>query len=451
MTTIEAFTAFSRFGLGPRKGDLESLGEPRSALIAELNDPAVLARPDPALPDHGSIMVTFGRYKRERQRDRDTGRATRGDYQDPLKNWFEAQSPAERAVRVRQALVAPLGFTERLVAFWTNHFAIQSSTTGITRALSGAFEREAIRSHVLGSFGDMLLAVTTHPAMLSYLDNGVSVGPNSRNGLRRGTGLNENHARELLELHTLGVDGGYSQDDVTALARVLTGWSFDASGEQAGQFQFREGSHEPGSQTVLGKVYEQAGLAQGQAALADLAAHPATARHLASKFARHFVGDAPDAALIDSLATTFRDTGGNLASLAAALVLSDAAWTAPAKRLKSPQEFLWSAIRALGVSIDGNRVQNLLEGMGQPLWNPPSPAGFPDAALAWLGPEAMTARLDAAQVLAASAEGPDDPVAIAQAVLGPVLMPATQQAMERAESRSQALVLMLMSPEFQRR
>ena len=450
MTTMQAFTAYSRFGLGARKGDLALIGDPVSALIAELDDPARVNVVEPLLDGHAAIITTINKHFKDRAEARNSGQA-KGAYKDPVKLWLNRQGPLERGVRVSQALAAPVGYTERLVAFWSNHFAIQGDMNEMSRALAGAFEREAIRPYVLGSFADMLLAVTTHPAMLRYLNNAVSVGPHSPQGSKLGLGLNENHARELLELHTLGVDGGYSQADVTALAAVLTGWTVHYRGDSAGQFVFRSEAHEPGAQSVAGKVYDQPGFEQGRAVLADLAASPITAQHLADKFVRHFMGDAPDPALVASLAGQLHDTGGNLAALAAGLVLSDAAWSTPPTRLKSPQEFLWSAIRALGVAPDGTQVQDLLEGMGQPLWNPSSPAGFPDAAMSWLGPEAMTARIDAAQTLALAATGPDDPVVVAQAVLGPALQPATQEAMERAESRTQALVLMLMSPEFQRR
>ena len=198
--------------------------------------------------------------------------------------------------------------TTRLVMFWSNHFCV-SANKGPVRGMAGAYEREAIRPHVLGRFVDMLLAVERHPAMLVYLDNHVSIGPNSRAGLNRGLGLNENLAREILELHTLGVGGGYTQEDVTNLARILTGWTVanlaNPVGEP-GRFFFAPARHEPGAWTVLGKRYGEAGMAAGEAVLRDLARHPATARHIARKLARHFVSAEPPAALVARLTPASR-------------------------------------------------------------------------------------------------------------------------------------------------
>ena len=197
---------------------------------------------------------------------------------------------------------------------------------------AGSFEREAIRPHVLGRFGDMLVAVEQHPAMLFFLDNEQSLGPSSRAGINRHRGLNENLAREIMELHTLGVNGGYTQDDVTSFARVITGWTF--AGRQgvlgaAGSFVFNANAHEPGAQRVLGKIYEANGVAQGEAVLADIACHPSTATFISTKLARHFVADDPPPALVAKLQDIFVRTDGDLRLLANALIDADEAWTAP--------------------------------------------------------------------------------------------------------------------------
>src|SRR5665213_2132370 len=239
---------------------------------------------------------------------------------------------AEALARLQRAIIADCGVTERLVAFWSNHFCISAGKGELARMWAGSFEREAIRPHVLGRFGDMLQAVEQHPAMLFFLDNQQSLGPESRAGENRKRGLNENLAREIMELHTLGVGGGYSQDDVTSLARIITGWTF--AGRQGrlgtpGSFVFNANAHEPGPQRLLGKVYENNGIAQGEAALADIARHPATAKFIATKFVRHFVADDPPPILVARMQDVFRNTDGDLKAMATALVDSDEAWQAP--------------------------------------------------------------------------------------------------------------------------
>ena len=246
---------------------------------------------------------------------------------------------AEALARLQRAIMADCGFVERLVVFWSNHFCISASKGGLARMWAGSFEREAIRPHVLGRFGDMLKAVEQHPAMLFFLDNQQSLGPDSRAGINRKRGLNENLAREIMELHTLGVDGGYSQDDVTSLARIITGWTYAGRQGQLGtpgSFVFNANAHQPGAQRLLGKIYENNGVAQGEAALADIARHPSTAKFIATKFARHFVADDPPPALVARLQEVFRKSDGDLKALATALLDSDEAWAAPHDQAAQP-------------------------------------------------------------------------------------------------------------------
>ena len=215
---------------------------------------------------------------------------------------------AEALARLQRGVIADCGFAERLVVFWSNHFCISANKGGLARMWAGSFEREAIRPHVLGRFADMLKAVEQHPAMLFFLDNQQSLGPDSRAGINRKRGLNENLAREIMELHTLGVGGGYSQDDVTSLARIITGWTFAGRQGQLGApgtFVFNANAHQPGAQRVMGKIYEANGVAQGEAVLADIARHPSTAKFIATKFARHFVADDPPPALVARLQDVF--------------------------------------------------------------------------------------------------------------------------------------------------
>lgn len=361
----------------------------------------------------------------------------------------------EALARLQRATLAECGFTERLVAFWSNHFCISASKGELARIWAGAFEREAIRPHVLGRFADMLRAVEQHPAMLFFLDNQQSLGPDSRAGQNRKRGLNENLAREIMELHTLGVGGGYTQEDVTSLARIITGWTFAGRQGQLGtpgSFVFNVNAHQPGPQVLLGKTYEATGLAQGEAALVDLARHPSTANFIATKFVRHFVADDPPPALVAHLRDVFVKSDGDLKALATALVDSDEAWKAPLTKMRSPYEFLVASGRLLArVPEDPSRYLNGLNLLGQPLWSPPGPNGFPDSNAAWAAPEGIKLRLDIAAQIGARLGNNIDPLDLLEFAAADAASIETRRTIERAESRQQALSLLLMSPEMQRR
>jgi uncharacterized protein (DUF1800 family) len=361
----------------------------------------------------------------------------------------------EALARLQRAVIAECGFTERLVAFWSNHFCISATKGELARIWAGSFEREAIRPHVFGRFGDMLKAVEQHPAMLFFLDNQQSLGPDSRAGQNRKRGLNENLAREIMELHTLGVGGGYSQEDVTSLARIITGWSFAGRQGQLGapgKFVFNANAHQPGPQRLLGKSYDDNGVMQGEAALSDIARHPSTAKFIATKFARHFVADDPPPALVARLESVFRNSEGDLRALTTALVDSDEAWQAPLTKVRSPYEFLVAAGRLLAqIPDDPGPYLSRLNLLGQPLWSPAGPNGFPDTDAAWAAPEGMKLRLDISAQLASRLGGAVDPRDLLELAAGDAVSPETRHTIERAESRQQALTLLLMSPEFQRR
>jgi uncharacterized protein (DUF1800 family) len=362
---------------------------------------------------------------------------------------------AEALARIQRASIVDCGFVERLVVFWSNHFCISASKGELGRMWAGSFEREAVRPHVLGRFADMLKAVEQHPAMLFFLDNQQSLGPDSRAGLIRHRGLNENLAREIMELHTLGVGGGYTQDDVTSLARVITGWTFAGRQGQLGApgtFVFNANAHQPGAQRVLGKVYEADGIAQGEAVLADIARHPSTARFIGTKFARHFVADDPPPSLVARLQEVFIKTDGNLKALATALIDSDEAWQAPLTKMRSPFEFLTASGRLLArYPEDPGRYLNGLNVLGQPLWSPAGPNGFPDTNAAWAAPEGMKLRLDVSAQIASGIGDRLDPRELLELVAAEAASEETRRTIERAETRQQALALLLMSPEFQRR
>ncbi len=362
---------------------------------------------------------------------------------------------AEALARLQRAIMADCGFTERLVVFWSNHFCISANKGGPARMWAGSFEREAIRPHVLGRFADMLKAVEQHPAMLFFLDNQQSLGPDSRAGKNRNRGLNENLAREILELHTLGVGGGYSQDDVTSLARIITGWTYPGRQGQLGapgSFVFNANAHQPGAHVVMGKVYESNGVAQGEAVLADIARHPSTAKFIATKFVRHFVADDPPPALVARLADVFTRTDGDLKALATALLDSDEAWKAPLTKVRSPYEFLIATGRLLAqIPGDPGRYLAGLNALGQPLWAPAGPNGFPDSNAAWAAPEGMKLRLDISAQVASRLGESIDPRDLLELVVADASSVETRRTIERAETRQQALALLLMSPEFQRR
>jgi len=374
--------------------------------------------------------------------------------QQPL-NIIQKTFRAEALARLQRGMIADCGFIERLVVFWSNHFSISANKGALARMWAGAFEREAIRPYLLGRFGDMLKAVEQHPAMLFFLDNQQSLGPDSRAGINRNRGLNENLAREIMELHTLGVGGGYTQDDVTSLARVITGWTFAGRQGQLGTpgtFVFNANAHEPGAQRVMGKIYEPDGVAQGEAVLADIARHPSTAKFIATKFVRHFVADDPPPALVARLQDVFTKTDGDLKALATALIDSSEAWQAPLTKMRSPYEFLIASGRLLVRNPeDAGPYLNRLNVLGQPLWSPAGPNGFPDTNAAWAAPEGMKLRLDIAAQIASRPGDGIDPRDLLELVAADAASEDTRRTIERAESRQQALALLLMSPEFQRR
>lgn len=483
----DAALALHRFGFGARAGSIAAIAsDPRGALLADLERPQAGQLGGSDLRSSGEAARATFDFRRERIAARSAERAQRdAERQAPPKNALngdnntmtpshdDAMASAETMAKPRApapgvpqqiyldeakarhtaALDAEIGFAERLVWFWSNHFCVSADKAPMMRALAGPFEREAIRAHVLGRFGDMLLAVEQHPAMLIYLDNARSIGPDSIAGRRRGKGLNENLAREILELHTLGVRTVYSQADVTNFAKVITGWSivpFRQDPERGGEFNFNPRMHEPGAQTVIGKSYAEGGVEQGRAVLADVARHPATAHHIATKIAAHFVADVPPPALVEKLARRFLDTQGNLKELSKALVTAPEAWDAPRAKLKRPGEWLIATMRATGMQMaDGRKFIQSLVLLGEPLWRPSAPKGFSDASDAWV--DGLAQRLDIANQLSRQLGDRVDVRDVAEQGLGPLLSDDTRQTLARAASRPQALALLLMAPEFQRR
>lgn len=459
-TPVAAALAAHRFGLG--EASLADLGtDPQGWLLAQIGpaDPqAAPAGPNAAEPVSAQQGLQLQREARTEGARIALGRAVATDQRARLAT----------AARTRRP------FAERLAMFWTNHFTV-SLGKGSVRGMVGAFEREAIRPRIAGRFADLLRASTTHPTMLRYLDNQLSAGPQSRFVQRlaarsraasaptppRLTGLNENLAREVLELHTLGAThaagaygpwGGYTQADVTAFAAVLTGWRGAGAESGTPDDGFVPAWHEPGAKTVLGQRYDEGPAALARA-LDDFARHPSTARFVATKLARHFVADAPPQALVERLADSFRRSDGELAAVYRTLIASPEAWDPQPAKLKTPEEFVVSAARllSLGDRLVARAPDAGLAALGQRLHAAPSPAGWPDRADDWLGPEALWQRVEWAGRVAERIGPTLDARQLADASLGPVLGGTSRQQIERAEDAAQALALLLMAPEFQRR
>jgi len=495
--------ALNRFGLGARPGD-DPGADPRGWLDQQLARYVAAPPPLAGQPGSAALVAQFVDYRERIAQLRKAATPARlaatalpamparpagamapmvaqppvvqigDDPAEVLRKQFGQQSRelynGAVTARALAALQSPAPFAERLVHFWANHFAVSGDKMEVTN-LAGAFEFEAIRPQVMGSFRDMLFAVERHPAMLLFLDQAVSVGPNSplavragnRPNVRRGLGLNENLAREIMELHTLGVRAGYSQDDVTEFARALTGWTVAGFGRgpvakltaatgRPGDFVFADPMHEPGTRAILGKQWDAVGEAQAAAVLDHLATHPATAKHIATKLARHFAGDDPPPKLVARLEEKFVKTGGDLPSLYRTLIASPECWAPGTVKFKSPWEWSVSAMRAVGTQqLQPNAMPGLMYQLGQPVWKPGSPAGWDDIAGAWAGPDAVLRRVEAAERMAQRTRDLIDPRARAAEMFPDALSPATVQAIARAESNSQGVALMLVAPEFLRR
>ena len=478
-----AFVAARRFGLGARPGEIASYrSDPRAAVRAQL-DPAAARLDDPKLPSSPEAFRAYWAYSNEVTRLREdykrqleASTARRG----PPPGWttVEAKSdlmaepapvppppplklpPAvdqtlsseELVARLERQVTTTTPLVERLVNFWSNHFCISVQKNPLVRSAAGAYEREVVRPHVLGRFHDMAVASARHPAMLVYLDNFNSIGPTSPYGLRTKRGLNENLGREIIELHTLGVDGGYTQADVTAFATALTGWSYaDTKGAEPGTFVFFADRHSPGPVRILDKDYPQPDVEQGEAALADFARHPSTARHVTRKLVRHFVGDDAAPGLADRLAGVFLETEGDLGAVTAALLDADEAWNAPPAKVLSPWDLLVATGRMLDIDWSPAEANRMLNLFGQPLWNVPFPSGWPDDDYAWAAPNALLELLSAVSTLSRRNAGDRNVLRLANDALGPFLGAQTRRTIERAETRDIGLSLLIMSPDFLKR
>ncbi|MEQ1781300.1 MAG: DUF1800 family protein [Hyphomonadaceae bacterium] len=471
MSGLQGAIAATRFGMGAAPGDISAAAsDPRGWLKAQV-------RPDSAILPGGQLL-SARQILQARQRLRASNNeadmrrevAQRAN-QDGIEHMRD-----EVIARIRQASETPNSFAERWVRFWANHFTV-AVRTPVLAGLAGPFEREAIRPHVFGTFANLLRQATFHQGMLIYLDAAESIGPSTVIGRRKDKGLNENLAREILELHTLGVGAGYAQADVIALANALTGWTVGGlqpaitratrasyrrrnkaqpqardDDDMAGQVVFVDALHEPGPRIVLGKQYQEGGREQAPAILQDLARHTATARHIATKLARHFVADHPPASAVTKLSDVFVRTGGNLADLARAVIDLDEAWLPEQQKFKTPEELVVSIARiAPGQPRYAGAIGKVYASLTQLPFRAPSPAGWPDDAASWAGPDAVKKRLDWVNAISRGMARGASPGEMLDTALGELASSRTRQFVEHAESAEQGFTLALMAPEFQRR
>jgi uncharacterized protein (DUF1800 family) len=480
MLQLRTAIATNRFGLGASPGDADRIGNDQTDWLEDQLTSMDNSGTGRNRPESAIVLEEFNRLRLARQAAQSivANEPIQVD-QDAIREFrqFVQRNYQTQAARyLGQSIRSEQPFRERLVAFWSNHFAVSADKQPIG-AIAAHYRDEAIRPRVTGNFRDLLMAAEKHPAMLLYLDNPQSIGPNSLLGRRanrnRNAGLNENLAREILELHTLGVDGGYTQDDVIEFARSLTGWSVGGVGggdrmgamlrrltgsnqaEAAGEFTFRAAVHEPGAKTILGQRFAEGGADEAEAVLSFLARQPQTARFVATKLARHFVADDPPQKLVERLTKTYLDNDGELVPVYRELIKAEEAWSDPLSKYKTPTEFLVSTYRALGTPPRNRNQSNQLVGlatqMGQRPLTPGSPAGWSDFEDQWNGGDALLKRIEWATQVGANVGDRIDAVARLDDVLGETAGRATRQGVRRAESGAQAIALLFSAPEFQRR
>jgi uncharacterized protein (DUF1800 family) len=450
--------AATRLGLGARPGEIKATrSDPRGHLLAQIRA-AGADQPSANPPSSVERFTEVRDYQMQQQAAKSAGDAKA----DPVKmaaRLLRDDTGADFLTRLQLAATTDAAFRERWTLFWANHFTVSANKL-VTATLVGPFEQEAVRPHVFGRFEDLLTASSSHPAMLLYLDQAQSFGPDSaaarflaKSG--KHAGLNENLAREIMELHTVGVDAGYSQADVTEFARAMTGWSIGGLREpddRRGRFFFRANAHEPGERTIMGRTYRDGGQDQALAVMKDLAASPRTARHLSIKIARHFVSDDPPSTLVDRLTRGYLASDGQLGVVAETLIKSPETWSPTAVKFKTPYEFLVSSWRATGTRPDDIvAIAPVMNAMGQKPFSAPSPKGWPEEAKAWCAPDSIVKRMNWSETFAATAIGDHDPRILAENALGERLGARSAQTIARAETRAEGLSILLMSPEFQRR
>jgi uncharacterized protein (DUF1800 family) len=441
--TVSLDRAAIRFGFG-----LPSAMSPEDMLAALTGpDKAISAWPGPNAAEIWDIYD----FHRKARRQKDDAAVKKAQDRSLAQALIGGKATLARAIG------SPDGLRERLVSFWSDHFTTLPRNR-LDKAMPSVFVDEAIRPNVNRRFADMLRAVMTHPGMLSALDQDVSVGPGSRKAKRGRRGLNENLARELLELHTLGVGASYTQTDVRQLAELLTGLTI----RPGDGFVFDPASAEPGPETVLGVSYGPEGLEPVLAALDDLAARPETVAHLARKLAVHFVSDTPEPDLVAALEGRWSDTGGDLLAVTEVLLTHPLSLATPGQKARQPFDLLVAGYRALGVTADmvtgldrkgmQRHILQPLAAMGQPFQRPRGPDGWPEAEAFWITAQGLAARIDWAMRAPSRILDPlPDPRDFVQTALGSEAGEDLVWAVGAAETASDGVGLVLASPEFNRR
>jgi uncharacterized protein (DUF1800 family) len=441
MSLLPAFHAVSRFGLGARDNEIELVSnDPKGWLKGQLRNAYI---PDEVKERVGGNDLTLKAIRAAKKNKS-------GDAQEAMVSMKDIYIK-ETGNRFLAQLRSKQPFVERMVMFWSNHFSV-SIQKHIVTAMVNAYEVEAIRPHINGYFKDLLIAAESHPAMLFYLDNVQSFGPDSRAGMRRGKGINENLAREIMELHTLGVNGGYTQKDVIEFARILTGWTLETGiGGPMIKYAFQPRVHEPGSKTLLGRTFPENGEQEGIDALTMLANHPATAKHISTKLAKHFISDNPSYSAIQTITNTFINSGGHLPSVMSTIIELDETWQKPLSKIKNPYEFTLSAMRATDVEPPQKKIIGSLEALDYRTFNADSPAGYPDNSESWASSDAIMKRIEWAHTFSQRISEVERPLDLAQNIIGPVMSENTRQTIARAASGRDGLAFLFSSPEFLRR
>ena len=448
-----AAIACNRFGLGAAPGEIESVAsDPKAWLSKQLDSTLSDTFPSSGLSTTADTLYEFMMLNRERRALKKSG-ADITDITKKRRNFLRSTQKTETDRRLNFSVETQSPFYERLTRFWTNHFSV-SAKNGQMRLIVGAYEREAIRPNIMGSFANLAEQAIFHPAMLMYLDNQGSIGPNSKVGLRRAKGLNENLAREVMELHTITTNAHYSQEDVTEFARALTGWTIRRNWKRPdlfGRSAFGKNRHEPGIRYVLGQPYDEAGGDQAKNILLDFCSNENTAHNVAYKLAKHFLADSPPATLVDKLKAAFLDTGGNLKAVYEVLIDAYEMWESAPQKVKTPQELITSTARLIGLDAAmTNRPNAVLRSFAQTQFGAPTPEGWSDDAADWIGADALTKRIEWANRVG-KRNADLDALDLIQQALGETLGDDSRESIARAESASDALALALLCPEFQRR
>ncbi len=449
MRDKDIFIALNRFGLGMSERDIALAKDaPREWVKAQISPKYLKPK---SLTDMPGAAQLLGQYY-EMRKDTKAGDPRR---RAATKMRIDSMIAALEA-RALHKVTTSAPVVERFTQFWSNHFTVSRTRGQIGQAIP-AYETEAIRPYIFSKFEDLLFAAVTHPCMLLYLDNVSSVGPNSKRGRRRDKDLNENLAREVLELHTLGAGGGYSQKDIIEFAKVLTGWGVKRISNAQGGTHFSGNAHEPGKKIILGKKYKSAGAKELIAVLRDLAVHPSTAKFIAGKLAKHFFSDTPNQSDIDVLAQVYLETGGNLAKVTKALVDFDSVWANPLPKLKTPEDLVFAVLRADPSPVPPRRkvrkanVMRALNSMGQDPFNAPSPAGWPDETDRWLSPESLVHRIEWVRDYASKMDPTVNPDDLFNTTIAPAADRDTIKMIKGAPSREDAIAMIFASAAFQRR